>query len=366
MIAVILVLIVAVGLFAVGFIPPVAHVKGHTSSGTGTSGIRFVTYTTTVQGPAQTTTVQGTSTINSTLLLTSTTTTTSSTTSTSTASETTTLTSTSVTTLTSTTTSTTTTTKTSTTTTTSSLVPTEPLEVNFSITPAGNPGVFFAGEPFTITVTVKDQLASPYLFLDAYQYTPGDTPQVVSFYPPLPEQLQPVVGVSTYVIQGSISQNSPVGNYQFYVSASAGSPQNATTVNVSQQYIAHVLEPLSFNGYTFVNPTSQFSGSCTNQSLVYSSGATSWIWGCLIDAAPNESGLLNFTVTNLASIPICIQTSLGAASATGYVDMDPYPFCPNGAPGVYVPPSVTNWPFTFDVENGNTAGNQTVYFTFTR
>jgi len=49
---------------------------------------------------------------------------------------------------------------------------------------------------------------------------------------------------------------------------------------------------------------------------------------------------------------------------TGFVNMNPYPFCPNGVPGVYVPANVTNWSFTYVVENGNTAGAQTVFFLF--
>jgi len=51
---------------------------------------------------------------------------------------------------------------------------------------------------------------------------------------------------------------------------------------------------------------------------------------------------------------------------TGLVSMTPYPFCPGGGPGVFVPAGASNWPFTFLLSNGQAAGRQTVFFTFQR
>jgi hypothetical protein len=60
---------------------------------------------------------------------------------------------------------------------------------------------------------------------------------------------------------------------------------------------------------------------------------------------PNATGKIIFNVTNSADVPICISTSLQSSAMTGSVNMNPYPFCPNGAPGVYAPANVTNCSF---------------------
>jgi hypothetical protein len=51
---------------------------------------------------------------------------------------------------------------------------------------------------------------------------------------------------------------------------------------------------------------------------------------------------------------------------TGFVKMNPYPFCPNGGSGLYIPAGAVSWVITFAIENGTTAGAQTISFTFTR
>ena len=90
------------------------------------------------------------------------------------------------------------------------------------------------------------------------------------------------------------------------------------------------------------------------------------MWQCAVNAAPDVNGTMDFNVTNAADVPICVQTSLQSSTMTGYVNMDPYPYCPSGGPGVYVPADVTNWPLTYTVTNGGSAGAQTVFFTFLR
>jgi hypothetical protein len=259
---------------------------------------------------------------------------------------------------------TTTSTLTQTTTSTTTVAPTDPLTVNVTMDPPANPADLYAGEFFTIGVSVNNMLSYTNLTIVAYQVSFGSTPQVISFYPQVPESVEPVVGNSFYTIEGNISQSAPVGDYQIVVQVQASSP-GVTVNSVSQQYLLNLAEPLSFNGYSFVNSTSNFSGNCTASTIEYS-GNTNWYWECPITAAPSTIGNMTFTVSNAANVPICVSTSIQSTTMTGFVNMNPYPFCPNGAPGVYVPANATNWPITYTVENGATAGLQTVYFLFQR
>jgi len=57
---------------------------------------------------------------------------------------------------------------------------------------------------------------------------------------------------------------------------------------------------------------------------------------------------------------------MGSATMTGFIKMNPYPFCPNGGPGHCIPAGAVNRAITFAIENGTTAGAQTISFTFTR
>jgi hypothetical protein len=364
---VIAVLAVALGLMTVGFIPTLGGAKAHTTSTRG-GNVQFITVTSTQ--PPITNTVTSTGTNHTVLSVITATTTTQGAnvtmTQTSTATQIVTNVTTSTTTVQQIILQPTTTTTTQTITSTTTVAPTDPLTVNVTMDPPANPASLYAGEHFTIGVAVHSLVSYANLTIIAYQVSSLNTPQVLSFYPLVPESVAPVVGNSYYVVEGNVSQTAPVGDYQMVVQVQATSP-GITVNSVSQQYLVHLLEPLTFNGYRFVNTTStsNFSGSCTPSTLSYS-GNTNWYWKCAITAAPNATGKIIFNVTNSANVPICISTALQSPTMTGFVNMNPYPFCPDGAPGVYVPANVTNWSFTYTVENGNVAGLQTVYFLFER
>lgn len=62
------------------------------------------------------------------------------------------------------------------------------------------------------------------------------------------------------------------------------------------------------------------------------------------------NGTITFTVSKAANVPICIQTAFDSGSMTGFVNMNPYPFCPNGATGVFVPAGAANYVFVCTIE----------------
>jgi hypothetical protein len=365
LVGVVIALVAVSGLFAIGFIPPVAKIGGHgtgTGTSTRTSGtIQFITVTSTYAGPTTTVSVPGQ---NTTLTSSTVLTTTQTSTATSTQTSTQTLTSVSTATSVSTIFQPTTTTTTITNTTTTTVAPTSPLSINVTLNPPANPATLYPGELFTISVSVYNTIPLTNLSLDAYQLAPGSTPLVTSFYPLLPESVAPVLGNSFYTIQGFITQAAPVGVYQIYVEVAGYSLTGTTILGVSQQYLVSLVEPLTFGAY-HLNATANFNGTCT-PSVLPVNGLTDWNFSCGISAAPMAVGNMTFAVTNAADVPICIQTSLDSGTMTGFVNMNPYPFCPDGSPGVYVRASTTNFVFTYTLENGATAGNQTVFFTFAR
>jgi len=367
LVAVIVVLVAVSGMFAIGYIPPVLKLHG-----SGSSSVRFLTVTSTstqlVASPPTivTQTVQGanetsvsTSTVNQTVALGTTTTT---------ATTTQTVTTPSISTSTVSTTVTQSSTSTVTTTVTQVAGPAGPLQVNFTVTPSGNPLSIYAGEFFTVNVNINNTESGTQSFINAYQLVKGSQRQVLSFYPSVPESVEPVIGISSYTLQGSVSPDAPSGEYQLYVQVSSV-VTNSTTITqttVSKQYIAHVLEPLNFIAYTFANPSSEFGGSCANQPFVNVT-VPQWGYTCTVTAAPQASANMTFTVSNSANVPICIQTSLGGGSFTGFVDMNPYPFCPGGETGVLIPAGPALYTFTYNVTNaGQSAGAQTLFFTFQR
>jgi hypothetical protein len=369
LVGVIVALVAVSGMFAIGYIPPLAKIGNHTTSTTRTGSVQFITVTSTYPGPTTTTTLPATTVTNSTTI---TKTTISPSTSTSTLTSTQTVTSTSVSTstasttvYTSTITTSTSTTFTTTTTTTTTIAPLGPLAMSVTLTPAGTPATLRPGESFLLNVTVQSKLPSTFASLTAYQDTPGNTPVVVSFFPDLPESLTPVVGTSYYTVSGTVSQNAPIGSYVLNVELNANSPVNNTQMSLTKQFIINLIEPLSFIGFKFVKPNSQFNGTCAQLPLGTVSIPT-WVYQCKINAAPMVNGTMDFNVTNSANVPICIQTSFGSSSMNAFVNMNPYPFCPNGAPGVYVPADRSNYVFTYTIENGDTAGAQTAFFTFER
>lgn len=366
LVGVIVALVAISGMFAIGYIPPV--LKLHHGSGT-TSSLQFLTVTSTdvVTGPGNTVTqtLQGanvtsvsTSTATQTLAL-GTTTTTATTTQTVTTP------------VLSTTTVSTTVIEASTSTVTSTVTKAEgsssPLQVNFTVSPAGNPLSLDAGEYFSINVNINNTQSGTQSFITAYQLVEGNEQQVLSFYPAVPESVQPVVGTSSYILQGSVSPNAASGEYQLYVQVSSVQTNSTaiTQTTVSRQYIARVLEPLNFVGYSLPGATSQFDGSCANTPFINAS-VPQWGYLCKITAAPQATQNMTFTVSNAANVPICIQTSYGGGSFTGFVNMNPYPFCPDGETGVLVPASSV-FTFTYTMTNaGQSSGTQFLSFTFQR
>jgi len=366
LVGVIVLLVVVSGMFAIGYIPPLLKNGTATTSTHGTA--QFITITTTLAPVTSVSTVAGKdSTTTSTSVVTSTlpgATTTQTSTLTQTVSTVSTATVTSSTVVTVPTVSTTTTTQT--TTTTATTTPTNPLTIDVAMNPSASPAVLHAGETFTITITIQNRLYNTAVSLYAYQVTPSGTPIVVSFYPQLPENVYAVVGTSYYTIQGTISKSAPAGNYEVDAEISGYSNLNGgAQTSVTKQFIIQTVEPLTFPGFSFPTPTAQFNGTCIALSFTGQTNPT-WGWKCNVNAAPQVNGTIQFTVSNAANVAVCIQTTIGSSSMTGYVNMNPYPFCPDGGPGVYVPAGTSNWPFTFSIHNGSIAGAQVVYFTFTR
>ncbi|MGH9919738.1 MAG: hypothetical protein ACRD6W_12850 [Nitrososphaerales archaeon] len=369
LVGVIVALVAVSGLFAVGFIPPVAKIGAHGTSGittTGSGAIQFLTVTSTIPGTTTTVSVPGqNTTLTTSTVLTTTQTSTSTSTQTSTQTLTSVSTSTSVTTVLQPTTTTTTTTVTNSATTT--VGPGGPLSVNFTLSAAGDPVSLDAGDYFTVDVSINNTQANTQSFITAYQLPQGDQPQVLSFYPSVPETVLPVVGTSSYVLQGGVSPNAPSGEYQMFVQVSSVLTNSTATVQttISRQYIVRVLEPLNFITYAFPNPSSQFEGTCANTPFINGSVPT-WGYQCQITAAPEATANMTFTVSNAANVPICIQTSLGGGSIAGFVNINPYPFCPNGETGVLVPAGAV-YTFVYTLTNaGQSAGAQSVFFTFQR
>jgi len=363
------------GMFAIGFIPPLAKVGNHgsanNSSTTSRQSVVFVTVTSTSPPLTSTLSIPGQD-VTTTTTSVSTTTTTSPVTTTST--QTSTLTTTSLTTTTSTSTiytgtitstNTFTTTSTTLTTTTTTIAPPPPLTMDVTMSPGGNPTTLHAGEFFTVGITVQSTVPVSGASIYAYQVAPPDTPNIVTFYPAVPESVEPVVGTSHYTLEGTVSTGAPAGFYEVDVEISAINAHNNTSYSLTQQYIVHTVEPLSFTGYTFVTPNTQFNGTCKTESF---QGVTTPIWGfqCGVNAAPMVNGTITFTVSNAANVPICVQSSFGSVSMSAFVKNSPYPFCPNGRPGVYVPASASGFEISFEVENGPNAGAQTISFTFLR
>ena len=364
MVAAIVFLVAISGMFAIGFIPPLVKHPVTTTTTRGTA--QFITITTAGPpvtttltspggGPASTTTVTApggaATTVTSTVVSTNTVAIGGATT-----------TSTSTVTLPAVTTTATSTT-TSTSTVTATTTPTSPLNITVAI--AGQPSeVYFAGDTILFVITVTNRVPSTTLSLYAYQKTPQGSAPIMTFFPQVPENFQPPIGVSVYRVESTVFQNATVGQYEVDVQASAISLQNgATLTSMDQQFVMRISEPLSFTGATVQTIAGQLNGTCGQQSyLPYTH--TTWVWKCLVNAAPMVNGTITFTVTNYSNEPVCIQTSIG--SLTGYVKMNPYPFCAGGGPGVLVPVGATSWPFTYYVMNGPAAGAQVVYFMFTR
>lgn len=364
----IVVLVAISGMFAIGYIPPV--LKLH--QGSGSSSVRFLTVTSTstqlISSPPTvvTQTVQG---ANATSVSTSTSTeTVPAGTTTTTTTTTQTVTTPSISTSTVSTTVTESSTSTVTSTVTQVAGPAGPLQVNFTVSPSGIPLTIDAGEFFTINVNINNTQAGTQSFIDAYQLVVGNQKQVLSFYPSVPESVEPVVGTSSYTLQGFVSAYAPSGEYQLYVQVSSilTNKTAVTQTTVSKQYITHVLEPLDFEAYSFVNASSQFGGSCVSEPFLNVT-VPQWGYTCKVTAAPEASGNMTFTVANTSNVPICVQTSVGGGSFTGFVDMSPYPFCPGGDPGVLIPAGPTLYTFTYNLKNaGPSSGTQTIFFTFQR
>jgi hypothetical protein len=365
LVGVIVVLVAVSGMFAIGYIPPLAKIGSHTTSTSSTrSVVPFITVTTTI--PPSTTTITGPGT-TTTITNSTTITTTTSTTSTSTKTTTQTIVTTTVSTSTTSTTiyTPTTTTSTTITTTTTTIAPPSPLSINVTMRPGGIPATLHPGESFVFSVTVNSTLPMTSGSLSAYQATPLNTPLVTTFYPSLPESLTPVQGISYYTLTGTIGQGAPVGSYEVDVTMAANSPVNNTQMSVTKQFLINVVEPLTFTGFKFVNATTQFNGTCIQLPLG-SMTVPTWGFQCRINAAPMVNGTVAFMVSNAASVPICIQTSFASGSMTGFVNMNPYPFCPDGAPGVYIPAGAVNYAFNYEIQNGGFAGAQNGFFTFVR
>ena len=77
------------------------------------------------------------------------------------------------------------------------------------------------------------------------------------------------------------------------------------------------------------------------------------------------SALLSMFATIL-DINGVIRSCHAASCQTAAASYQSARFRAFGVGGVYVPADVTNWSFTYTVENGNTAGLQIVYFLFQR
>lgn len=368
LVGVVIALVAVSGMFAIGFIPPIAKIGAHGSGTTTTTrsgSIQFITVTSTYPGTTTTLTQPGAN-VTSTSTTTATTTVPAGTT-TATTTTTQTVTTPVLSTTTVSTTVTESSTSTVTTTATKTAVPGGPLNVNFTLSAPGNPVSLDAGEYFTVNISINNTQSDTQSFITAYQLPEGNQPQVLSFYPSVPESVLPVVGTSSYVLQGSVSPNAPSGEYQLFVQVSSVLTNSTAVVQttVSKQYITRVLEPLSFITYAFPKPTSQFMGSCLNTPFINGSVPT-WGYQCQITAAPEATGNMTFTLSNAANVPICIQTSVGGGSFTGFVNMDPYPFCPDGETGVLVPAGGV-YTFVYTLTNaGQSAGTQTVFFTFQR
>ena len=366
LVGVIIVLAGVSGMFAIGYIPPILKTGSQTTTTSTRPSVQFVTITSTSPPVTSTTSLPGK---NSTAYSVVTAFLTSTSTATSTQTSTQTVTTPVPTTMTASTTvyTSTSTTITSLTTTTTTVAPPAPLTINVTMNPPANPSTLHAGEYFSFGITINSTLSFTNASIFAYQVAPNGTPNIVSFYPQLPESVQPVKGTSYYIVQGSVSQGAPSGNYEIDVQVNANSVQNGQTqvTGVTKQFLAHVVEPLTFVSYAFVNTTAQFNGTCNSISFDHPSVPT-WGWQCNVAAAPEANGTITFKVSNAANVPICIQTSLGSGTMTGFVKMNPYPFCPNGGSGVYVPAGANSWVITFAIENGTTAGAQTISFTFTR
>jgi hypothetical protein len=363
LVAAIVILVAVSGLFAVGFIPPLKG--GHATTVTTTARGQFITVTSTV--PTTQTVDDGTATSTVTLGNVTTITSTATSVSTSTLTDPANATVTElgqVTTKTSFYPLTTTTTTTRVSTTTQTVTATNPLNISITMVSASN--TLYAGDSFVLNIAVQSRVMSTNLSLFAYQPTPQGSYPILTFFPSLPEIVSAPLGSSDFVIQGTFSPHAVTGEYEMEVEVAAISLQTGFVVtNMNDQFLMQLHEPLTFTGAVFPTSSSQFNGTCAATNYT---GVTvpTWVWKCGIITAPGVNETLSFTVSNLSNSPICIQTSLGSNALTGYVSMTPYPFCPGGGPGVYVPAGAVNWPFTYLVQAGTTAGSALAYFTFSR